>query len=79
MPPSRHPPPHIITMHIFFVHFGFGLNPSIFVKVVLIVWFLFHVCGVFGFILYVGFIFFCFCEGGVLWRILLRVLIGILF
>ena len=58
MPPSRYPPPHIITLHIFFVHYGFGLDACYYVKVVLSLRFLFHVCGVFGFILYVGLFFF---------------------
>ena len=63
MPPSRHPPPHIITMHIFFVHFGFGLNACICVKSLLSLRFLFHVCGVFGVILCEGLFFFVFVKG----------------
>jgi microcystin-dependent protein len=51
MPPSRHPPPHIITMLIFFVHYGFGLFWCYYVKSLLSFKFLFHVCGVFGVIL----------------------------
>jgi microcystin-dependent protein len=41
-------------MLIFFVHFGFGLFPCMYVKSLLSFKFLFHVCGVFGVIL---------CEG----------------
>ena len=58
---------YIITMHIFFVHYGFGLNACIFVKVVLMFVFLFHVCGVFGVIVCEGLFFFLW--GGVLCRI----------
>ena len=58
MPPSRYPPPHIITMHIFFVHYGFGLNACMYVKSLLSFRFLFHVCGVFGVILCEGLFFF---------------------
>lgn len=51
---------YVITLLIFFRQFGFGLNACIFVKVVLMFVFLFHVLGVFGVIVCEGLFFFVF-------------------
>lgn len=62
IPPFTSTHTYIITMCIFFVHYGFGLKPLLFVKVVLIVVFLFLVCGVFG-VYYCRGLFFYFVWG----------------
>ena len=51
---------YVITLHIFFRQFEFGLKPLLFVKVVLMFVFLFHVLGVFGVIVCEGLFFFVF-------------------
>jgi apolipoprotein N-acyltransferase len=64
VPPLRSTHIYIITMHIFFVHYGFGLFWLLFVKVVLILVFWCLVLCVVGYVLYEG-LFFLFAPRGV--------------